>query len=246
MKTFRLLSLASLMAVAPSSLASEVPPHAAGLSGEDVVIVSTESFLASHPDQHYRLKAQGALHEGDPASARRYFTRASRYADKLSQAMLAQMLWEGSGGEADRALAYVWMDLAAERSTPLLIAERERFWNALDPGERQRALAMGKAIFDEYADDVAQPRLEREMRKAQLATVGSRIVQRSGKMDVCIGQVWITSNHQFVCSVQVNAHRYYQPRFWEPARYWAWQNQVLDITTSLPGVEVGTPTSITR
>lgn len=245
MTTPRSLPLALCIPFAATALASDVPPHAAGLTGEDVTIVSTESFLTAHPDQLYRLKAQGALHEGDAVAARRHFTLASRYADKLSQAMLAQMWWDGKGGETDRALAYVWMDLAAERRTPLFLAERERFWNALDTAQRQRALAIGKAIFDEYADDVAQPRLEREMRKAQLATVGSRIAHRSGKMDVCIGTSWITMDHQFVCNERISAHRYYQARFWEPAQYWAWQEQVLRVTTGLPDVEVGQPSTVT-
>ncbi len=246
MGTIRAISLTVLSCLAPAAVASDLPPHAVGLTGEDVVVVSTESFLAAHPDQLYRLKAQGALKDGDPALARQYLLQGARFGDKLSQAMLAQMWWDGRGGETDRALAYVWMDLAAERNTPLLVVERERFWNALEPAERERALRIGGQIFDQYEDRVAKPRQERQMRKAQLATVGSRIAQRSGKMDVCIGNYWLTRDGQPLCNERIYAHRFYQDRFWEPEQYWAWQDQVLHITTSAPGVEVGSPSSISR
>ena len=238
----RLLFPALLACIAPAAAASDIaPPHAAGLAGEDVRVVTSEAFLTAHPDQHYRLLAQGALKAGRPELARQYFQRAARFGDKLSQAMLAQMLWDGIGGEADRALGYAWMDLAAERATPLLVLERERFWEALAPAERERALAEGKVIHDEYADAVAQPRLEREMRKANGATIGSRIARRSAKTDTCIGTARISRDQLFLCHDPVDTAHFYADRFREPGQYWAWQTQALEIITSRPEVWVGTP-----
>ncbi len=60
------------------------------------------------------------------------FLRAARYADKPSQAMIAQMLWNGDGVPVDRVMAYVWADLAAERGYPAFIATREKFWSELN------------------------------------------------------------------------------------------------------------------
>lgn len=241
---FLSLSLCWAMSSVPMHQDTDIPPHAAGLSGNDVSIVSSEAFLTAHPDQLYRLRAQGALHEGRPEQARHYFRRAAYYADKLSQAMLAQMLWDGVGGDADRALGYAWMDLAAERGTPLLLAERERFWHVLDQSEQQRAVAEGQGIHAAYADDVAKPRLEREMRKANQATVGSRISSRSAKAETCIGTARVSRDQLFLCMKQVNTERFYQARFWEPEKYWAWQDQVLLINSGLSGVTVGNPASI--
>ncbi|HGM5925234.1 TPA: hypothetical protein ACKP5H_003249 [Stenotrophomonas maltophilia] len=56
------------------------------------------------------------------------------------------MLWNGQGGPADRALGYAWMDLAAERGTEWLVAQRERFWEALSPDERERAVREGRSL----------------------------------------------------------------------------------------------------
>lgn len=241
---FLSLSLWWAMSTTAVQLDTDIPPHAAGLTGDDVLVVSSEAFLTAHPDQLYRLRAQGALHEGRPERARHYFRRAAYYGDKLSQAMLAQMLWDGLGGDADRALGYAWMDLAAERGTPLLLTERERFWQALDQSEQQRAVAEGREIYATYADDVAKPRLEREMRKANQATIGSRISARSAKAETCIGTAKISRDQLFLCMNQVSTDRFYQAKFWEPEKYWAWQDQVLLINSGLPGVTVGAPDSI--
>ena len=77
-----------------------------------------------------------ALKRGNPVRAAYYFKRSARYADKASQAAYAEMLWEGRGIERDRALAYVWMDLAAERDDSPLVSFRERYWAGLDEAER--------------------------------------------------------------------------------------------------------------
>jgi len=98
------------------------PPAFTDPRGQE--IVHTSAFLASHPDLRYRKLAQEAVADGRLEEARTYFRYGARYADKLSQAALAEMWWEGRGGEQDRALAYAWMDLAAERGTDFLLGGR--------------------------------------------------------------------------------------------------------------------------
>ena len=80
---------------------------------QDPLILRSE-FLRAHPDLEYRLKGMEALQRGRNEEAFRHFQRAARYADKASQAMVAEALWEGRGVAADRAQGYVWMDMAAE------------------------------------------------------------------------------------------------------------------------------------
>ncbi|HBK45962.1 MAG TPA: hypothetical protein DDZ67_05900 [Xanthomonadaceae bacterium] len=218
---------------------AEVRAQAAELDPQDMDVINSESFMSAHPDQLNRLRGLGALRRGENDQAIRQFRIAARYADKLSQALLAQLLWSGNGVTQDRALAYAWMDLAAERGTPLLVADRERYWQALSPEERERALHEGKAIYAEYADKVAKPRLEREMRVTRKETVpGSRIGANTGQLTLCVGD-WTTRDGQLICNKQVSSLRYYQKRFWEPAQYWAWQDQVLAYPSGT--IEVGAP-----
>jgi len=222
--------LGLMLVLARTAGAAELPAGAPipGVDPADYDMVVSESFMSAHPDMLYRLRGMGALDRGNGAEAERYFRLAARHADKLSQAFLAQMLWDGRAGVAqDRALAYAWMDLAAERGTPLLLVERERYWAALDTAERERAVREGKAIYAEYADDVAQPRLEKVMRLAQKNVVGSRTGSRAAMVDLCIGD-WRISDSRLICNRSVSAARFYRDTYWKPELYWKWQERQLN------------------
>src|SRR5690606_3408590 len=88
---------------------------------------------------------------------------------------LAEMLWEGDGVPRDRAQAYAWSDLAAERGWPDLLGKRERYWNQLDAAERERAIEVGLPLLREYGDDVAKPRIDTKLRQARRRITGSRV-----------------------------------------------------------------------
>ncbi|WP_233490820.1 SEL1-like repeat protein [Stenotrophomonas maltophilia] len=107
----------------------------------------TEGFLQAHPDLYWRDLGQLSWRRGKPAQARLRFQRASLYADKFSQSLVARMYQEGIGIDADPVLAYIWMDLAAERGYRDLLVERERYWQRLDTAQRQRVLAEGPALY---------------------------------------------------------------------------------------------------
>src|SRR3546814_9279963 len=70
--------------------------------------------------------------------------------------MVAEMLWNGDGVERDRALAYAWMDLAAERGYAGFLGLRERYWSALDEAGRARALEAGQEVYAHYGDAAAR------------------------------------------------------------------------------------------
>ena len=187
------------------------PLSAAGL---DSRILASSGFLEAHPDVHWRALAMQRYRKGNYTEAFDLFRRASRYADKSSQGMVAEMLWEGKGAPADRALAYAWMDLAAEREYPQLVVWRERYWQQLTPDERHRALEVGKAVYAEYRDSVAKPRLESKLLLARLDILG----WMEGA-DVLLpdsnGSISITGQHDRV----YNQH-YYDPNYWNPKLYW--------------------------
>lgn len=235
------LGVALALALAGSAYAQEAPIPELAPADHDVVM--SESFMRAHPDLLYRLRGLGALQRGENGQAEAYFRRAARYADKLSQAFLAQMLWDGTGIPQDRALAYAWIDLAAERGTPMLLAERERYWATLDATERERAVREGKAIYAEYADAVAQPRLEREMRRALKDDVGSRTSNRSAQLNLCVGD-WRVKDGEVICNRTVSSTRYYQDRFWKPAQYWQWQEQQLSAPRG--EIRLGTPETLPK
>lgn len=178
--------------------------------------VLTESFLAYHPDIKFRMEGLRAIEDGLPEAAFGSFKRASRYADKASQAAVADMLWHGRGTSPDRPLAYAWMDLAAERGYQTFVGLREYYWNAMTSEERDRALEVGKQVYAEYGDAVAKPRVERKLREGRSKITGSR----AGFVGALTIQIpgpggWMT----------VDGSTYYADHYWRANDYFEWQDR---------------------
>lgn len=209
----------------------------------------TEHFLASHPDLRWQREGMHSMDQGRHAAAMNQFKRAARYADKLSQAQIANMYWEGIGVERDRALAYAWMDVAAERLYPDLIVFRERFWNALEPHEREEAIERGQAVLAEYGDEAAKPRMERILNRARRSITGSRLGGSVPSVRVIpltgpgryrhSGEIDLTSGVGTVSGEEVYADRY-----WRPERYWELQDTLWNAPGTQGRVEVGKPAAM--
>lgn len=180
-------------------------------------VMSSHGFLDAHSDLKWREQGLKSYERGAHEEAFGFFKRAARFADKPSQGMIAEMLWRGEGVAQDRAAAYAWMDLSAERQFRTMLIRREVFWESLTQEERDRAVDVGKQLYAEYGDAVAQPRLERRLRKARRMATGSR----TGKP---IGNLTIIVNTQ-AGPVTIDSSKYYDPQYWEPERYWAWQEE---------------------
>ena len=204
------------MLLLPALLAAPAALPAAEGAKRDVVLNST-AFLTAHPDLRWRREGMLAYDQGRLELAADYFRRAARYADKPSQAMYAEMLWEGRGVEMDRPLAYAWMDLAAERAYPTFLGKRERYWAELDEAGRQRAMDVGQGVYAEYGDVVAKRRLEAILERAAHNVTGSR-VGFVGRVDVLVpgpNGTW----------ERIRGNEYYARQFWQPQQYWHWQDQ---------------------
>lgn len=189
-------------------------------------------FLRAHPDLNYRMLGMDALQRGRNEEAMRLFQRAARHADKPSQAMVAELLWQGRGVEADRAQAYVWMDMAAERGYPAFIAKREQYWQALDAAQRELAMANGRAVYAAYGDKVAKPRMAAALRRARLSTTGSRTGQQVGNLEISVPGAGLAPT-------LIEGSRFYDPTFWEPELYQAWHDATWRravATRATPGV----------
>ncbi len=188
----------------------------------------TNGFLFYHPDMASRKEAMEAYGRGDYKVALGLFRRASRFADKGSQAMLAEMYWKGQGVAQDRAMAYAFSDLAAERGYRALLAIRESYWQQLDAAEQARAIADGQAVYAEYGDDVAKPRMAAQLRRGLDQATGSRLgyisflsvaspknKNRAGDINGAV------ISPQDLIGSSVAGDAYYAPKYWHPQMYFA-------------------------
>lgn len=175
-------------------------------------------FLSGHPDLRHRMEAMRQRDNGHPREAMRQFLLAARYADKASQAMIAEMLWNGQGVAPDRAMAYVWMDLAAERGYPALIALREHYWNGLNEEERSRARRDGLAVQERYHDGVSKPRLAAVLRRERGRMTGSRTGYTGNPLRI------VSAKGQGETTIDGNL--FFDDRYWDPAQYQAWHDEV--------------------
>lgn len=193
----------------------------------------TEGFLSAHPDLRWRREGLHAYSNKRYDQAMEYFLRAARYADKPAQAMIAEMYWTGIGAAQDRALGYAWMDLAAERFYSNFIIKREEYWRALDEAEQRDAIARGQPLLAEYGDDVAKPRMAKMLRKHRSVT-GSR-VGFVGNLEI----IPFTGPYAGT-GLTIRGDDYYAPKYWQPEKYFEWQDEVWDAPAARKGrVKVG-------
>lgn len=181
----------------------------------DRQLMGTSGFLSYHPDLRFRLLGLSEYRKGNYVDAMTYFRRAARYADKPSQGMVAEMYWKGEGVPVDRATAYVWMDLASERAYHVMLLQRERYWKEMTQAERDRALELGDALYLEFADEFAKPRLAVKLRQGKRATTGSR-TGAVGNLSIVIP----TPNG----TLSIDGATFYDEKFWNPNLYFRLQD----------------------
>lgn len=214
--TMRRLCLLALLPISAVMAADKKPAPPPPDPTSDPLMI-TAGFLTHHPDMKYRMLGMEAYKKRAYEDAMRFFRRASFYADKPSQGMVAEMLWNGEGAPQDRALAYAWMDLAAERGYAGFLGLRERYWNALTEAERERAIHEGQAIYARFGDAAAKPRYEAQLRRGRRELTGSR--------------TGFTGNVQIIVpglggEQTIDGSRFYDPRYWDARKYWAYTDQV--------------------
>lgn len=244
-----------LLLGAATALAATLVPYghvaaqgsgATGMTLWERKLMETEGMAAAHPDFRWRRAALVEIEAGRQQLAQKYLERAARYADKSSQALIAERYWQGEGVSRDRALAYAWMDLAAERGYVLFAGHREKYWASLDRAERARALSVGQAVYAEYGDEVAKPRLEALLRRGQSRMTGSSAGSRNGV------QVYAAPSFNPSGGAGIGKHgtanpiayigpllpNYYAAHLWKPDLYWKWQD-TLHAELSVGLVSVG-------
>ena len=183
---------------------------------EDPLLMTT-GFLDHHQDLKFRLLGLEAYKQKRFDDALQYFRRASFFADKPSQGMVAEMYWNGEGAPRNPVLAYAWMDLAAERGYLGFVGLRERYWKALSEAERARAIEEGQAVYARFGDAAAKPRYEHQLRIGKREMTGSRTGFNRGV------QIQVPGPEG---SQAIDGSKFYDDRYWDAKKYWAWQDKM--------------------
>lgn len=223
----------------------EAPRHG-NYVGEPGIPVEamTEAFLSAHPDIRWRREGLHDFSNRRYEQALTHFRSAARYGDKASQAMIAEMYWEGLGVAPDPVLGYIWMDLAAERQYPNFLILRETYWGALDASQQQAAIKQGQAVYAEFGDDVAEPRLAQVLKRSRRQITGSRVGSPGGlKVIPMTGPLaanvdFQNSNWAHTGAMTTRGDVLYADKYWDPVKYRALQDSIWK-NPPRPEVEVG-------
>lgn len=194
----------------------------------DQAVMASKAFLDAHPDMKFRTEGFIAYEAGRFVDARVNFTQAADFADKPSQAMLAEMAWKGIGQVQDRPMGYVWADLAAERGYRQFVSLRESYWSQLTPVEQAKAVELGQAALERYGDASAQHRLVRQLQRARRMMITGR-----PRKDVTVMVPGPYGMPTFI-----RGHDFYAAKFWEPKQYFSWVDAVWK-NPPIENVEVG-------
>lgn len=201
----------------------------------DPDVWKSSHFQRAHPDLKHRIAAQALLDDGKARAAVVEFENAASWGDKLSQAMVAEIYWEGIGVRVDRPRAYAWMDLAAERQFIAFVAKREKYWSQLDGQERDLALAIGAELYAMYGDDVSLPRLQarlvrdRDTSGSRLGFAGNGTVTLRGESAGLLSLSWTGLMPQLLGGNQMSLTDYYSPQLWRFKNYMDWQTDQLEM-----------------
>lgn len=242
MDTPRYLLYPLFAALLLPAVATAAPPAAKAKTGtalpsnpvDDPLMISA-GFLNGHPDLRFRMLGMEKMRDKDPTAAFGFFQRAGFYSDKVSQAMVAEMLWNGTGTPVNRVLAYAWMDLAAERGYKGFVELRERYWASLNPAEQAQAVAEGEAIYARFGDAAASPRLNQAMRREQHRLTGSR-TGFAGNVKILVpGPNGVVE--------QIDGSKFYDQRYWDPDKYRQYQDSIW-MTPRVGRVDVGSVSTV--
>lgn len=229
-----LIAIGGIMSLPITAAAQHaVDAHASAHTAEQAVAVDSDALAVAnfdqlvkmavnHPNELHRIYANKAAASGNWRDAAKSFRIASRYADKYSQHRLSLLYWHGVGVTADRVMAYVWADLAAERGYPEFLAIREKMWRELTPQQQAEVPRRGRRIVDEYADAAAKPRFERALAQGKRQMTGSRTGFDAGVLIATVG----AGNQLFGSIGGVGLKKLYDASRTDPEKYWAFEDKV--------------------
>ncbi|HEX6832711.1 MAG TPA: sel1 repeat family protein [Rudaea sp.] len=170
--TARTLALAILLLAACGVHAEDDPLNDPGVQKTLRAMKNASTWY--HPDQFGEFTGMRYYAHHQYKDALKYFELGAFYADKMSQLSMGLMYLNGEGTAKDPVTAYAWLDLAAERDYPDFVATRDRVKSELTPEQMRKAIAVRGRLAEKYADAVAKPRMEKQLKLGQMQLTGSR------------------------------------------------------------------------
>ncbi|MEH6413959.1 hypothetical protein [Pseudomonas sp. CGJS7] len=211
------LVLAAAWTLALTCVHAAPPMPAPSVDPAEDPLMAEVGYMELHPDVGYRQLGMESYKRGHYQTALQHYRRGGYFGDKPSQGLAAEMYWKGEGAPADRAMAYIWMDLAAERGYRDLVSLREQYWAKMTAEERQRALEQGPAVYAVYGDPAVKPRYAQRLTRMRNQITGSHI-----GVDVGVGA---SSGNEGMFQEQSKLGGLYVHANWDPKQYWARQDK---------------------
>lgn len=202
------------------------------LTAPEAKAMASAAWLNEHPDVKHLLIGRKRLFAGDYESAIWNFDRAGYFGDKLAQAMLAEMYWDGKGTAVDRVKAYALADVAAERmNDPFLLGLRERYWDQLTTAERSAVAGIADEILARYSDAVTSAKLEQHWRsrKTYFATKGSGRINNA---------MMVFDHETGSQDTDIQPSAYYATKFWDVREYRTFKDKFTAAATRYGTVKV--------
>ena len=193
-----------------------------------------------HPDLFGEYAGMRRYTHHQYKEALKYFEVGAYYADKLSQLSIGLMHLNGEGVPKDAALAYAWIDLAAERGYPDFVATRDRIKNELTPAQLEQAQTLRAQLAQKYADAVAKPRMEHQLHLGAAQMTGSRTGFDSGVQHAAVKQNCgggATIGGVSVPVAGCGGNDIYAKSRWQPDEYFASRDAQWKATVSVGKLE---------
>jgi uncharacterized protein len=198
-----------------------------------------------HPDLFGEFAGVKRYVNKEYAGAMKYFQIGAYYADKFSQMSIGLMYVNGEGVPKDPLTGYAWLDISAEREYPDFVATRDRVKASLTPDELQRAQAIRDKLALRYADKVAKPRMEQQLRFGREQMTGSHLGFDQGvkhdsfKKTLCKGGVYIGGIA--LPEAGCGGDDIYADSRWKPEKYFARRDSQWKATVTVGEIEAPAP-----
>ncbi|HEY0232332.1 MAG TPA: sel1 repeat family protein [Dokdonella sp.] len=226
-------------------LATVVPLFAADDPLDDPEVKKMLTAMANastwyHPDLFGEFAGARRYAHRDFKGALKYFEIGAYYADKFSQLSIGLMHLNGEGTRKDPVTAYAWLDLAAERGYPDFVATRDRVKAELTPAQLAEAAGKIDGLRERYADTVAKPRMEQQLRRGREQMTGSLTgfdygVDQASSKGAC-GTGLVVGGQAMPQAGCASANFYAKER-WEPDLYFASRDRSYTATVTVGAVE---------
>jgi len=193
-----------------------------------------------HPDQFGEFAGMRHYAHQQYDSALKYFEVGAYYADKLSQLSIGLMHLNGEGVPKDPVTAYAWFCIAAERDYPDFVATRDRAKATLTAEQLAQAAPIREKLEARYGDDVAKPRMAKQLHLGKMQMTGSRTGFDSGVAQIrnkasCGPSVVVGGNE--TPNAGCGGAALYAKSRWEPKQYFASRDAEWKATVSVGAIE---------